>query len=99
MRDCRERPARADIFYPRPWSIFDQHWLAKKAGRVREALRGLSVQERRELQHSMRAQLAGLGDLGLPDQDDGSRCEQRALYHPDSWHEGGIAPFHLQFGA
>ena len=73
VRACRERPARADIFYPRPWSIFDQHWLAKKAGRVREALRGLSVQERRELQHSMRAQLAGLGDLGLPDQDDGSR--------------------------
>ena len=66
VRTCPERPVSADIFYPRPWSIFHQHWLTKKAGKVREALRSLSAQERRELQHDMRAQLAGLGDLGLP---------------------------------
>ena len=30
---------------------------------IREAI---DHQERRELQHDMRAQLAGLGDLGLP---------------------------------
>ena len=72
VRACPERPRNADIFYPRPWSIFEQHWLTKKARKVREALRKLSAQERRELQHDMRAQLAGLGDLGLPP-DDGDR--------------------------
>ena len=66
VRACPERPPSADIFYPRPWSIFEHHWLTKKAGKVRKALRSLTAQERRELQHDMRAQLAGLGGLGLP---------------------------------
>ena len=39
VRACPERPGNADIFYPRPWSIFEQHWLTKKARKVREALR------------------------------------------------------------